>query len=143
MSKTGAYGPMVSRSRKRCVEKLSRSRRLDLIEPENLLKLMKSLTFRSFITPPGILALLALCTLGMPAQTPSNPRKDPAKDDQSTIRVNVRLVNVFTTVTDDHGAPVANLAKEDFKVLEDGMPQTISVFDQESELPLNIILAID
>ena len=104
---------------------------------------MKSLTFRSFITPPGILALLALCTLGMPAQTPSNPRKDPAKDDQSTIRVNVRLVNVFTTVTDDHGAPVANLAKEDFKVLEDGMPQTISVFDQESELPLNIILAID
>src|SRR5436853_36585 len=29
---------------------------------------MKSLTFRSFITALGILALLALCALGMPAQ---------------------------------------------------------------------------
>jgi Ca-activated chloride channel homolog len=60
-----------------------------------------------------------------------------------TIRVNVRLVNVFTTVTDEHGAPVSDLSKEDFKVLEDGVPQSISIFDRESELPLNIVLAID
>ncbi len=64
-------------------------------------------------------------------------------DDQGTLRVHVRLVNVFTTVTDAHGAPVSDLSKDDFKVLEDGVPQTISVFDRESELPLNIVLAID
>jgi len=57
--------------------------------------------------------------------------------------VNVRLVNVFTSVTDAHGAPVADLTKDDFKVLEDGVPQTISIFDRESELPLSIVLAID
>jgi len=50
---------------------------------------------------------------------------------------------VFTSVTDAHGAPVANLTKDDFQVLEDGVPQNISIFDRESELPLSIVLAID
>ncbi len=62
---------------------------------------------------------------------------------EPTFRVNVRLVNVFTTVTDSRGAPVANLARNDFRVLEDGVPQTISVFDKESELPLSIVLEVD
>ena len=57
--------------------------------------------------------------------------------------MNVRLVNVFTTVTDSQGAPVANLGRDDFRVLEDGVSQTISVFGRESELPLSIALAID
>jgi len=60
-----------------------------------------------------------------------------------TFRKVVRLVNVFTTVTDSHGAPVANLTRGDFRVLEDGIPQNISVFSKESELPLSIVLAID
>jgi Ca-activated chloride channel family protein len=55
----------------------------------------------------------------------------------------VRLVNVFTTVTDSHGAPVAGLTKDDFRILEDGIPQTISVFDRESELPLSIAMEVD
>lgn len=77
-------------------------------------------------------------------QTPgtSSPPRSTGSDD-STIRVNVRLVNVFTTVTDSRGTPISNLGKDDFKVLEDGVPQTISIFDRESELPLSIVLAID
>lgn len=74
---------------------------------------------------------------------PGSARQSSRSDDQSTIRVNVRLVNVFTTVTDAHGAPVSDLTKDDFKILEDGVSQTISIFDRESELPLNIVLAID
>ena len=61
----------------------------------------------------------------------------------STLKVDVKLVNVFVTVTDEHGAPVAGLKKEDFALLEDGKPQTISVFDKESALPLSIVLDID
>src|SRR4051794_2958766 len=60
-----------------------------------------------------------------------------------TISVNVRLVNVFVTVTDKHGAPVAGLKKENFLLKEDDQEQKISVFDKESELPLSIILGID
>jgi Ca-activated chloride channel family protein len=55
----------------------------------------------------------------------------------------VKLVNVFVTVTDPRGAPVAGLKKENFVVQEDGREQTIRVFDKESALPLSIALAID
>lgn len=60
-----------------------------------------------------------------------------------TISVNVRLVNVFVNVTDDHGAPVAGLTKDEFLLSEDNHPQKIAVFERQSELPLEIVLAID
>jgi len=62
---------------------------------------------------------------------------------ETTLKVDVKLVNVFVTVTDEHGAPVAGLKKENFALLEDGKLQTISVFDKESALPLSIVLDID
>lgn len=61
----------------------------------------------------------------------------------STIKVDVKLVNVFVTVTDERGAPVANLTKENFQLFEDDRLQKISIFDRESELPLSIVLDID
>ena len=67
----------------------------------------------------------------------------PAQNPDATLKVDVQLVNVFVTVTDEHGAPVAGLKKEDFALLEDGKPQAISVFDKESALPLSIVLDID
>ena len=71
------------------------------------------------------------------------PPGSQSQKDEPTFRVNVRLVNVFTTVTDLCGAPVANLTKDDFQLLEDGIPQTIKVFEKESAIPLSIALAID
>lgn len=62
---------------------------------------------------------------------------------ESTVKVDVKLVNVFVTVTDEHGAPVADLKKDDFRLREDGKDQKIAVFDRESALPLSIVLAID
>lgn len=59
------------------------------------------------------------------------------------IKVDVKLVNVFVTVTDEHGAPVTGLAKDNFMLLEDGTAQKISLFDKESALPLSIVLGID
>jgi Ca-activated chloride channel homolog len=68
----------------------------------------------------------------------------PSSDDPSaTFRVNVKLVNVFATVTDNAGAPVASLKQDDFQIFEDGIPQKIATFSRESELPLSIVLAID
>jgi Ca-activated chloride channel family protein len=61
----------------------------------------------------------------------------------TTVKVNVKLVNVFVTVTDAHGAPIGSLKQDDFKVSEDGKEQKIAVFDKESALPLSIVLAID
>jgi len=55
----------------------------------------------------------------------------------------VKLVNVFVTVTDAQGAPVANLQKENFLLKEDGKEQKIAIFSKESALPLSIVLAVD
>ncbi len=100
------------------------------------------------------IALLAASALAQqpPAQQPvSEPQPEPYHPlpahtlDQKppTIQVEVKLVNVFVTVTDANGAPIGNLQKGNFRLFEDGRPQAISVFDRESELPLSIVLAID
>src|SRR5437773_823735 len=66
-----------------------------------------------------------------------------AQEPDPTFKVNVKLVNVFVTVTDEHGAPIASLKKDNFELREDGKEQKISVFDKESALPLSIVLAVD
>jgi Ca-activated chloride channel family protein len=60
-----------------------------------------------------------------------------------TLHMNVKLVSVFVNVTDRNGAIVGGLAREDFALTEDGRPQQIAVFERQSELPLNLTLAID
>jgi len=77
------------------------------------------------------------------AHPPEPQQAPPAEDSGTTFRVNVKLVNVFTTVTDASGAPVSSLKQDDFRVFEDGKPQKIAVFQRESELPLSIVIAID
>jgi Ca-activated chloride channel homolog len=72
-----------------------------------------------------------------------SPTSDAVQNPDATIKVDVKLVNVFVTVTDDHGAPVGGLTKENFELLEDGAAQTVSVFDKESALPLSIVMDID
>lgn len=67
----------------------------------------------------------------------------PASAQTPTINVNVRLVNVFVNVTGPTGAPIAGLTKDDFLLFEDGRLQKISLFERQSDLPLNIVLAID
>jgi len=66
-----------------------------------------------------------------------------AQEASSTLKVDVKLVNVFVTVTDEHGAPMGKLTKDNFKLSEDGKEQKIAVFDKESALPLSIVLAVD
>lgn len=56
---------------------------------------------------------------------------------------NVKVVNVFATVRDKQGQIVKNLTKEDFVLEEDGRPQTIRYFSQQSDLPLTLGLLVD
>jgi Ca-activated chloride channel homolog len=66
-----------------------------------------------------------------------------AQDAGSTLKIDVKLVNIFVTVTDSRGAPVTTLEKENFQLKENGKDQKIAVFDRESALPLSIALSID
>jgi Ca-activated chloride channel homolog len=106
--------------------------------------------------PSLLLAVLLACVLALQAQQPSTPpasssspqtsspqKSGPAQKPDTTIKVDVNLINVFVTVTDEHGAPIGGLTKDNFVLKEDGREQTIKVFDRESALPLSIALAID
>ena len=66
-----------------------------------------------------------------------------AAQDTTTFRMDVKLVNLFVNVTDKTGAIVGGLTQDDFQVFEDGRAQKISIFERQSELPLNLTLAID
>jgi VWFA-related protein len=60
-----------------------------------------------------------------------------------TISVNVRMVTMFATVRDKHGALVRNLTKDDFVLQQDGHPQAITYFAPDSDLPLTLGLLVD
>jgi Ca-activated chloride channel family protein len=77
-----------------------------------------------------------------PAQQ-NQAHPDRQSEPATTLRVDVKLVNVFVTVTDEHGAPIGGLTKENFVLKEDDQEQRIAVFDKESAVPLSIALAID
>ncbi|HTA80045.1 MAG TPA: VWA domain-containing protein [Terracidiphilus sp.] len=64
-------------------------------------------------------------------------------DGGMTLKVDVKLVNIFVNVTDANGAIVGGLTRDDFSIAEDNRPQNISLFERQSELPLNLTLAID
>ena len=64
-------------------------------------------------------------------------------DGGMTLKVDVKLVNIFVNVTDANGAIVGGLTRDDFSIAEDNRPQKISLFERQSELPLNLTLAID
>jgi VWFA-related protein len=55
----------------------------------------------------------------------------------------VKVVNVFATVRDKDNRVVRNLTKDDFSLLEDGRPQNIRYFSQQSDLPLTLGLLVD
>ncbi len=94
-----------------------------------------------------LLALLSgpICQKMMRAQQPppGSPQNPPGEQD-TTIRVNVDLVNIFFNVKTKKGTQlIPNLAKDDFRVVEDGKPQTIQRFSREADLPLTLGLLID
>src|SRR5580700_158263 len=66
-----------------------------------------------------------------------------AQDQESAIKVDVDVVNVFCTVHDHRGALIRDLKQGDFKILEDGRPQQIRYFAHDTDLPLTVALLLD
>jgi Ca-activated chloride channel family protein len=79
-----------------------------------------------------------------PATSGQERRLKPApQEPSSTIRVDVRLVNILATVRDAGGRLVPHLRRQDFMIFEDGRPQEVRVFDRQAGTPLAIALVID
>jgi VWFA-related protein len=61
----------------------------------------------------------------------------------TTMSVDVNVVTLPVTVRDKKGQIVRNLTKEDFVLQEDGRPQVVKYFTQDTNLPLTLGLLVD
>src|SRR5687768_6427418 len=77
-----------------------------------------------------------------PTPTPTPPVA-PKDEGDEVIRVETNLTNIFFTAAYSNKRFVSNLRKEDIRVLEDGQPQEIFTFQQNTDLPLSIAILID
>ena len=87
-------------------------------------------------TPPVVLP---------PAGTTGNSQptvEDAGGADDFKLKVDVQLVMVDATVRDRSGRPMETLRREDFRVFENGLEQTIQAFSRD-EYPLAVALVVD
>jgi VWFA-related protein len=59
------------------------------------------------------------------------------------LKVDVALVNVVATITDETGRYISDLTQDDIVVYEDGQVQKISHFSQANDLPVSIGVLLD
>jgi len=128
---------------------------------------MKSPASFSSRTRPLIALLLACAMLGnltfgqsgrAPQQEPTRKRPvkpvppdplptpksaEPQEPKPDTIRINSDLVTVVASVAVPAGAPSRALEREDFEVLEDGVPQEIVNFARDADVPLRLVMLFD
>jgi VWFA-related protein len=88
--------------------------------------------------PHMLWGVAAVVFLGIPCAIPLLRAQQ-----DSTFSDDVNVVNIFATVRDKQSKIITTLAKDDFTLTEDGRPQTIRYFSQESDLPLTLGLLID
>jgi VWFA-related protein len=94
------------------------------------------------------LSLLAICAFAqVKLSQQGSPRADSPADAQSppagtTIKVDVTLVSLPVTATDDYGRFVSTLKPGDLRLREDGVDQRISVFHSET-MPVSVGIVVD
>lgn len=78
-----------------------------------------------------------------PQPTPTPTSTPPViKEEEGIIKVETELVNLNVRVIDRQNRPIANLKRNEFKVLEDGVEQQIEFFSQ-SDVPTNYSILVD
>lgn len=104
------------------------------MKPTLMRTLVMALLVVALVFPAGAMQVLA--------QQKQEPKKPPEQGQESAISVDVPLVNVDVVVTDNNGNFVTGLKKQNFRILEDGVPQTVTNF-APTEAPITIVLLIE
>jgi len=101
---------------------------------------------RNLLVRSGFFALLLCPALALCAQTPppANPQTPPVdkKGKEYTIRVDVNEVVLHATVLDKKGHIINDLKQDDFRVYEDGAPQSLTHF-AHADVPVTMGIVID
>jgi VWFA-related protein len=75
-----------------------------------------------------------------PAKTPDAPQKPPEAG--VAIAVDVPIVTLDVVATTQHGDIIPGLKKENFRILDDGAPQTITNFGA-TDAPITMVLLLE
>jgi hypothetical protein len=81
-----------------------------------------------------VIGMLVACLMGgavLRAQQPSGVQKE---SDVYTLHEDAHMVLLDVTVTDKQGHSVTGLTKDNFKLTEDGQPQTIKFFEEHAPI---------
>jgi VWFA-related protein len=89
--------------------------------------------------------------IAVPKKTPEEekpveraPRvKNPEEIGTFSLKVDVPLVNLPISVVTGNGQFIPGLKEDNFKVLEDGIPQKIDTFAQQGDKPITAVLLIE
>ncbi len=85
----------------------------------------------------------AFAQIPIPNKQPLPPGQDSSAGKQgSSIKVDVNLVVLHTTVLDDRGKFADGLKQENFRVFEDKIEQKLAIFKRE-DVPVSMGLVID
>ena len=92
-------------------------------------------------TPPGAPKLRTQPDI---AREQEQAEQDAAQDveDEDVIRIDTNLINLQVRVVDRNNRPVNGVRPEEFRVFENGVPQTIQFVSQE-EVPISYGLVVD
>jgi len=105
----------------------------------------KRLDLRRRILSVVALAAVSTAQFAVAQQSAPSPAQHTgdSQEPSETVKVNVNVVQLFFNVKDKKGTLIPNLTKDEFEILEDGIPQPIKYFTAESNLPLTLGMMID
>ena len=78
----------------------------------------------------------------LPNPVTKSPTPTPTPDDE-VIKVDTDVVNVLFTAQDRNRRLLTDLRQTDLKVLENGLPQEVTAFARQVDLPLSLAILID
>jgi len=78
-----------------------------------------------------------------PSPSPSTTPSATPTPEEDVERIESDATNVLLSATDEKRRFVTTLRAEDVRLLEDGVPQRITYFQQETDTPLSLVLLVD
>jgi Ca-activated chloride channel family protein len=105
---------------------------------EEMIRFIQSRTLWARLLSTSIIALILMENPGFMAPTPLY-----SQEAGYVLSVDVELVSLKATVTDESGKYIEGLTAEDFRVLENGQEHRISFFSHDSRVPVSVGALID
>ena len=78
----------------------------------------------------------------IPSKLSPKATKDHEGETDATFTAETNVVTVDVQVIDPHGNPIPGIPKDNFRILEDNVPQTLSQFST-SEAPMTVAMVIE